>query len=208
MCVCICFESGIKGIELSSDLNDNVGFLFSTMLFSSLISPCRNTLLFKKKDDPILKSATNNEEGNADNNNNEGKGKWRIPLGAYHTLMTYLTSSSSQHVVEGIPPEQLHAATLGRERMDKKSYATVSELRDRGVSKVVCEALAPYQRAGVEFILDKDGRALLADEMGLGTFCLFLFIHILYAISFFFLINHILIPCIPPLLLSFHILSR
>ena len=91
--------------------------------------------------------------------------------------MTYLTSSSSQHVVEGIPPEQLHAATLGRERMDKKSYATVSELRNRGVSKVVCEALAPYQRAGVEFILDKDGRALLADEMGLGTLCSCLMYH-------------------------------
>ena len=176
-------------------------FFFSLQCFLHLSSPplLSHFVFFLKKDDPILKSATNNEEGNADNNNNEGKGKWRIPLGAYHTLMTYLTSSSSQHVVEGIPPEQLHAATLGRERMDKKSYATVSELRDRGVSKVVCEALAPYQRAGVEFILDKDGRALLADEMGLGTFCLFLFIHILYAISFFFLYKSHPHPLYPPL---------
>ena len=111
--------------------------------------------------------------------------------------MTYLTSSSSQHVVEGIPPEQLHAATLGRERMDKKSYATVSELRGRGVSKVVCEALAPYQRAGVEFILDKDGRALLADEMGLGTFCFSSFIYIICYIILLS-IYHILAPY-PPL---------
>ena len=133
-----------------------------------------------------MKSATNNDEGNADNNESQlGKGKWRIPLGAYHTLMTYLTSSSTQNIVEGIPPEQLHAATLGRERMDKKSYATVAELRNRGVSKVVCEALAPYQRAGVEFILDKDGRALLADEMGLGTF--YVSPSFIYAFSSFYL---------------------
>jgi len=120
-------------------------------------------------DDPILKAAAaaaSNTEGTADN---IGKGKWRIPLGAYHTLMTYL-HSFPQNVIDGIPSEQLRAATLGRERMDKKSYATVNELLDRGVSRVVCEALAPYQRAGVEFILDKDGRALLADEMGLGMF--------------------------------------
>ena len=52
--------------------------------------------------------------------------------------------------------------------MDKNSYATVTELLLRNVSPVVCLALAPYQRDGVEFILDNDGRALLADEMGLG----------------------------------------
>ena len=127
-------------------------------------------------DDPQLKNLTSSEEGGIDQQ--QHKGKWRIPLGAYHSLMTYLTSSfhggdqqqqqQQQHIVEGIPPEQLRAATLGRERMDKKSHATVAELLKRGVSSVVCEALAPYQRDGVEFLLDKDGRALLADEMGLG----------------------------------------
>ena len=93
-----------------------------------------------------------------------GQGKWRIPLGAYHSLMTYLTSPltsadgrGSRNVVEGIPPEQLRMATLGRERMDKKVHATVDELLSRNVA-----------RSGVEFVLDRDGRALLADEMGLG----------------------------------------
>ena len=52
--------------------------------------------------------------------------------------------------------------------MDKKTYATVSELLSRHVSPIVASALAPYQRGGVEFILDKEGRALLVDEMGLG----------------------------------------
>ena len=104
-----------------------------------------------------------------------GQGKWRIPLGAYHSLMTYLTSPltsadgrGSRNVVEGIPPEQLRMATLGRERMDKKVQATVDDLLSRNVAPGVARALAPYQRSGVEFVLDRDGRALLADEMGLG----------------------------------------
>ncbi|EED91959.1 THAPSDRAFT_262487, partial [Thalassiosira pseudonana CCMP1335] len=49
-----------------------------------------------------------------------------------------------------------------------KSYPKAKELISRGVGVGVAKALAPYQRGGVEFILDKEGRALLADEMGLG----------------------------------------
>jgi SNF2 family DNA or RNA helicase len=33
---------------------------------------------------------------------------------------------------------------------------------------VVARSLAPYQRSGAHFILERIGRALLADEMGLG----------------------------------------
>ena len=115
-------------------------------------------------DDPSLKQATaglNNEE----DGNNVGKGKWRIPLGAYQALFSYLTREGS---VEGIQPEQLRVATLGRERADKKEYPSVKALLDYGVSSVVASALAPYQRAGVEFIIEKEGKALLADDMGLG----------------------------------------
>ena len=111
-------------------------------------------------DDPLLKQVTNSE-GDADNSS-QPTGRWRIPLGAYQQLMTYLISDRN-NVVEGIPPEQLRAATLGRERQSKKEYAKVDELLKRLVSPSVCHALAPYQRGGVEFILDKEGRALLAD---------------------------------------------
>ena len=51
--------------------------------------------------------------------------------------------------------------------MDKKTYATVSELLSWHVSPVVASTLAPYKQGGVEFILDKEGRALLVDEIGL-----------------------------------------
>ena len=111
-------------------------------------------------DDPSLKQSTaglTNENGN-----NTGKGKWRIPLGAYQALFSYLTREGS---VEGIAPEQLRVATLGRERADKKEYPSVKSLLERGVSQVVAEALAPYQRGGVEFIIEKEGKALLADEV-------------------------------------------
>jgi hypothetical protein len=113
-------------------------------------------------EDPALKSITASEEGY------RGGGKWHIPLGAYHALMTYLTSDST-NVVEGIPTEQLRAATLGRERFEK-DFPSAEELVKRGVAKSVAYALAPYQRGGVDFILEKEGRALLADEMGLGEF--------------------------------------
>ena len=71
------------------------------------------------------------------------QGRWRIPLGAYHPLMTYLTSDAN-NTMEVIPPEQLCAATLGREHMDRKTYATVSELLSRHISPIVASALAPY----------------------------------------------------------------
>jgi len=129
-------------------------------------------------DDPLLRNAAAETAarddgataGGGSGGADAGAGRWRIPLGAYHPLMTFLTSGAggASYSVEGIPPEQLRAATLGRERMDKKTYATVGDLVRRNVSPVVATALAPYQRGGVEFMLDKEGRALLADEMGLG----------------------------------------
>jgi hypothetical protein len=119
-------------------------------------------------DDPALKGNNNNNTLGEDSDDvYRGGGKWRIPLGAYQSLMTYL-SSLGNTIVEGIPSNQLQAATLGRERFEK-GYPTVDELVKRGVGKSVANALAPYQRGGVDFILDKNGRALLADEMGLGT---------------------------------------
>ncbi|KAL9184883.1 hypothetical protein ACHAXT_002660 [Thalassiosira profunda] len=113
-------------------------------------------------DDPLLRNSNSDEEAAS-----EGRGRWRIPLGAYYALVTYLRGSGN-HVIEQIPPAQLRAATLGRERQEKREFPKAAALVERGVYPAVARALAPYQRGGVEFVLDKDGRALLADEMGLG----------------------------------------
>ena len=94
-------------------------------------------------------------------------GKWRIPLSAYQQFYAYLTSKKGRGRVEGIPDQQLKVASLGRQRMDR-SYPSAEDLIDKGVPCGIAHALAPYQRGGVDFCLERKGRALLADDMGLG----------------------------------------
>ena len=100
-------------------------------------------------------------------------GKWRIPLGAYQAFYAYLRSDKYTQV-DGIPQHQLQIASLARERQ-AKGFPAVEALIKRGVPTRLAKALAPFQRGGVDFVLDKNGRALIAD----GTFaCLFVTIFI------------------------------
>jgi hypothetical protein len=69
--------------------------------------------------------------------------------------------------VVGIPGSQLKIASLGRARLEK-GYPSAIKLINQGVPKGLANAMAPFQRGGVDFIIDKDGRAMLAD----GTHCL------------------------------------
>jgi hypothetical protein len=89
------------------------------------------------------------------------KGKWRIPLGAYHAFYAYLTSLPNCRV-DGIPQHQLQIASLERARQEK-GYPSVEKLVSDGVPKGLANALAPFQRGGVDFVLEKKGRALIAD---------------------------------------------
>ncbi|GKZ00892.1 hypothetical protein MPSEU_001040800 [Mayamaea pseudoterrestris] len=93
-------------------------------------------------------------------------GKWRIPLGAYQPFYAYLCSLSNTRV-EGISFRQLQIASLEKARQEK-GYPTPEELIEKGVPSGLASALAPFQRGGVDFVLEKEGRALIADEMGLG----------------------------------------
>lgn len=94
-------------------------------------------------------------------------GKWRIPLSVYQQFYAYLTNKKGRGRVEGIPQEQLTVASLGKQRMDR-SYPSAEDLIDKGIPSGIAHALAPYQRGGVDFCLERKGRALLADDMGLG----------------------------------------
>ena len=96
----------------------------------------------------------------------EGGGKWRIPLAAYQALFTYLSAMPNTKV-DGISARQLDIASLERARQEK-GYPTVQKLREMGIPKGLAEALAPFQRGGVDFVVEKNGRALIADDMGLG----------------------------------------
>ncbi len=93
-------------------------------------------------------------------------GKWRIPLSAYRSFVTYLLSDPNVFV-ESIPDRQLQIASLGR-AVSGRQYPSPGKLMEWGVPKGLAHNLAPYQRGGVDFVIEKLGRALIADDMGLG----------------------------------------
>lgn len=93
-------------------------------------------------------------------------GKWRIPLGAYQSFITFLTGAQNTRV-DPIPQHQLQIASLERARQEK-GYPTPDEVCQMGVPLGLAKALAPFQRGGVDFVNEKNGRALIADDMGLG----------------------------------------
>jgi SWI/SNF-related matrix-associated actin-dependent regulator 1 of chromatin subfamily A len=94
------------------------------------------------------------------------QGKWRIPLGAYYAFLTFLTESPNT-IVEGIPNPQLKIASVARAAAER-DYPSSEALINCGVPPGLANALAPYQRGGVDFVLQRNGRALIADDMGLG----------------------------------------
>ena len=69
--------------------------------------------------------------------------------------------------VQGIPEDQLKIASLGKARLEK-GYPSIEKIRSLGIPEGLARALAPFQRGGVEFVFEKEGRALIADDMGLG----------------------------------------
>jgi hypothetical protein len=94
-------------------------------------------------------------------NKEGGPGKWRIPLGAYQAFFAYLRSDPYCRV-EGIDPMQLKIASLERARQEK-GYPSIEKLIEAGVPNGLARTLAPFQRGGVDFVLEKKGRALIAD---------------------------------------------
>ena len=94
------------------------------------------------------------------------EGRWRIPLSVYHQFLGYLFRQSGTHVEE-IPRAQLNIASMGR-AVKERGHPSPEELIDRGIPVGLANALAPYQRGGVDFVLQREGKALIADEMGLG----------------------------------------
>lgn len=81
--------------------------------------------------------------------------------GAYNSFYSYLTSDPLCQVV-GIPQDQLKIASLGKARLEK-GYPSTKKLVSFGVPRGLATALAPFQRGGVDFVVEKRGRALIAD---------------------------------------------
>ena len=72
--------------------------------------------------------------------------------------------------VVGIPSNQLKIASLGKARIEK-GYPSARKLISEGVPKGLAHALAPFQRGGVDFIIEKKGRALIADGKLFSDYC-------------------------------------
>lgn len=64
--------------------------------------------------------------------------------------------------VIGISEEHLKIASLGKARLEK-GYPSVRKLITLGVPRGLATALAPFQRGGVDFVVEKKGRSLIAD---------------------------------------------
>eukprot|EP01084_Bolivina_argentea_P013469 25285_1 len=91
--------------------------------------------------------------------------RWRFPISSHDSLLSALSRKAK---VVGVPRNAINVALLasGGQDMIKASGEGLDDLK--GVPTHVVKALAPFQKDGVRFVLEKGGRALIADEMGLG----------------------------------------
>lgn len=92
------------------------------------------------------------------------EGRWRIPLSVYYAFFSFL-SREPNTIIEPIPDNQMKIASLGRSAAER-GYPSPEELMANGVPRGIAMRLAPYQRGGVDFLIQRNGRALIADEMG------------------------------------------
>jgi hypothetical protein len=111
----------------------------------------------------VFQRDVDDKDGGANGNSNggAGEGRWRIPISAYQSFYSFLVSDPKATVI-GIPEHQLKIASLERARQER-GYPTDEQLIRYGVPPGLARALAPFQRGGVDFVREKDGKALIAD---------------------------------------------
>ena len=81
--------------------------------------------------------------------------------GAYQAFVSYLRNNKMWKV-KGIPDDQLKIASLGKARLDK-GFPSAQKIISYGVPRGLATTLAPFQRGGVDFVMERNGRALIAD---------------------------------------------
>jgi hypothetical protein len=101
--------------------------------------------------------------------NSEGygnKGLWTIPISAYDAVLARLVGMRNEHLeVVIVPVAAAHLRALRGDAPDSSKVKTKFESM-RGIPPALAQALYPFQREGVEFCVNHDGRALIGDEMG------------------------------------------
>lgn len=73
--------------------------------------------------------------------------------------------------VIGIPENQLKIASLGKARLER-GFPSAAKIMSKGVPRGLAQTLAPFQRGGVDFVAERNGRALIADGEIFATLCL------------------------------------
>ena len=130
------------------------------------VSQGHGTPVFER-DNPKNKNGTSNASSGYEQYSSLGDmanpdgGKWRIPLGAYQDFFQYLVKQPECRV-DGIPRGQLNIASLGKARLEK-GFPSAQKLISYGVPSGLAKTLAPFQRGGVDFVVERHGRALIAD---------------------------------------------
>ena len=81
--------------------------------------------------------------------------------GAYEQFL-YALRARPKTTVQPIPTYQLNVASLGKARLDK-GFPSAEKIVNAGVPPGLACSLADFQRGGVDFVIDKGGRALIAD---------------------------------------------
>lgn len=109
----------------------------------------------------------------------KSKRRWYFPLTAHNNLCVAVDQLRRQHyretgVVLALSPipndvlRQLSIQTDGERLAESESQKQAHDKLGKLLPRRLLEALAPFQREGVSFVVDREGRGLIADEMGLG----------------------------------------
>lgn len=96
-----------------------------------------------------------------------GRGHVRVPLTCYESLVELVRLNMPSVTVHRIVKDELFLAEQARafETMHPPSPA---ELKRKGVTPFIADALEPFQRKTIDFVEETEGKAYIADDMGLG----------------------------------------
>lgn len=129
--------------------------------------------------DRNLASSSGSGAAGSKGKNNDGfgsKGLWTIPISAYDAALARLVGLRSDHLdIVIVPVDAGHLRALRGESALQKQHTSFESMR--GIPPALAASLYPFQRAGVEYCVNHEGRAMIGDEMGLGQIPLTTCIH-------------------------------
>lgn len=155
--------------------------MHSSMYWSPLTLSVASPSTFKVTCESALPPAALRQiKATAGAQRNAESGAWELPLSAHVSF--FMAMQRDRIICERIPQRVLSSLAVAsavdndlsgeNDRMDEDGYAKGDDDDDENaisdIPRKIWDALAPFQRQGVSWIVKRNGRALLADEPGLG----------------------------------------